>query len=62
VNVVSDENASLDKLLEEGHNLSNGRGIRNHTVGDAGKPGDERLYSAIRVDERGELIHDLPPH
>ena len=59
---MSNEDAPFDELSEERHDFRGFRRTGDHTVGDPGKPDDERLYPASRIDERSELVHHPLAH
>ena len=62
MDVVPDQDAPLDELLEARHYLGDGRSIGDHAVRYAGQAHHEGVYRPSRVDERGELVHHLPAH
>src|SRR5687768_8265592 len=62
MDVVPDENATLDKLLEAWHDLGDRRGIRDHAVRYAGQAHHKGVYRTPRVDERRELVDYFSAH
>src|SRR3712207_8467046 len=62
VDVVPDEDRTLDELLETGHDLRDGRRLGDHAIRDAGQAHDEGVYLAPRIDQRRELFHYHPVH
>ena len=62
LDVVPDQDAPLDELLEARHHLGDGWRVRDHAVRYAGQAHDEGVYRPSRVDERRELVDHLPAH
>jgi len=57
--IVCDEDGVTDKLEEVVRNFGKTRGVRDHSIIDAGKSGNERRDRCLRIYERLKGIEDL---